>query len=131
MKLYLDVWKNFTNFNGRASRKEYWTFTICHLLILISTCAFIYSSYLLPGEYAIITVLSQFGYIFLLLYWIISLVPRIALTVRRLHDINVTGWFAILMAFSTVGEVALMILALMPSKLENNNFAPRPSHGDD
>ena len=60
--------KNYFNFNGRATRAEYWWWVLFNFLV---------------GLIPIVNWVS----------WIIFLIPNISLTTRRLHDIGKTGWW--------------------------------------
>jgi uncharacterized membrane protein YhaH (DUF805 family) len=77
---YLKAYKKFKQIEGRASVREYWSFTIVHYLIMISLFLWI------P--------LSDFtvGFAPLIIYFVISFVPYITLTIRRLHDTNRDFW---------------------------------------
>jgi len=70
--------KNYVNFKGRARRKEYWGFTLFYALIFAILGAFAFTG---------------IGVILFLVVFVATLPPSISLTVRRLHDINLSGWF--------------------------------------
>lgn len=76
MELYFQAWGKFADFNGRAKRSEYWTF------VLISGIVSFLLSFISP----------EIGAIFVLL----TIIPHISVSVRRLHDINLSGWWALL-----------------------------------
>ena len=50
----------------------------------------------------------------------------LALAVKRLHDLSVTGWLALLVFFPTINWIFLLALAFIPSKQEVNEFGPPP-----
>ena len=73
----------YANFKGRASRSEFWFF---YLFLLIS--------------YAIlISFVAVSLYLFMWLFGIFAfamIIPSLAVSVRRLHDVNKSGWFILL-----------------------------------
>ncbi len=76
--------RNYCNFNGRASRKEYLTTSIMELFILAMPSTLL--MYMLP-EYS--------SYIELA-YELLTLIPKFSLSVRRFHDINMSPYWALL-----------------------------------
>ena len=50
------------------------------------------------------------------------LIPGIALTVRRLHDINKSGWYCLVILIPLVGWIWLLVMLCTDSKPENNNY---------
>jgi len=81
MKWYLKVMRNYIQFNGRARRKEYWMFTLLNTIFLILTLTI---DVLLNLHYFGITVLST-------LYSFATLIPALAVSVRRIHDVGKSG----------------------------------------
>ena len=73
--------QKYADFSGRASRSEYWWFWLFYVLA-ISVAAIINGS---QGSYTLN------GLIF-----IIFLLPNLAVTARRLHDVNRSGWWQLL-----------------------------------
>ncbi len=65
---------NYANFKGRASRKEFWYFALFNLLV---------------ATFFILLNLP----ILVFIYALITLVPSVSLAVRRLHDVNMSGWW--------------------------------------
>ena len=86
--------QNFANFNGRATRKEFWSF---YLFLLVS--AFV------GGIVDGIAGTTYIGNIVV----IILLLPYIAVAIRRMHDVNKSGWLILVTIYN-------LILFLTPSK---------------
>lgn len=84
MDWYLMALKKYAEFQGRAQRKEYWMFTLFNFLamVLLGIVGALLGG---GGEGGLGDVLQG-------LYGIAVLVPGIAVTVRRLHDIGKSGW---------------------------------------
>ncbi len=86
----LKVLKQYADFSGRARRKEYWMFVLFN--IIFSSVAIFMDNIL--GTIIIeekIGGFGFFGYLYVL-YTLIIFIPRLAVTVRRLHDVGKSGW---------------------------------------
>ena len=99
MEWYLKVLKQYGDFSGRARRKEYWMFVLFN--IIFTGIATLIS----PKLYAI--------------YTLAVLIPNLAVSVRRLHDINKSGWW-LLISLTGIGNLLLLYWFLLPS--DNNNI---------
>ncbi len=87
MKWYLLVLKKYAVFQGRARRKEYWYFFLFNLLFAYAVLFF--SIWIkLPSLY--------------LIYVLASLIPGIAVGVRRMHDVNKSGWFILIPIYNLI-----------------------------
>ena len=74
MSWYLDViTKNYINFNGRARRTEFWMFTLVHIIIIF--------------------LLLFLGPVPFILYMLLTIMPAVAVGIRRLHDTGRSGWW--------------------------------------
>jgi uncharacterized membrane protein YhaH (DUF805 family) len=77
------VMENYANFNGRARRKEYWMFFLVNLIIgfILGFVAGLISPSL--------TIIGN-------IYSLAVLVPGIAVAIRRMHDVDKSGWFILI-----------------------------------
>lgn len=125
------LWKS-VDFRGRASRAEFWSYSVFWTL----SCAV--ASYRL-GAYASPTgaSLSQYSamlgeHVLVVLVPVVLLVPFAAVAVRRLHDINVSGWWLI-SASVPVPVVDLFIVGAQvicfarPGTAGANRYGPDPT----
>lgn len=89
----LKCFRHYVDFSGRAQKKEFWYFQLCQILISI-----------IINGYAIIILQenteSSLMHTVSLLFFCIFFLPDMSVTVRRLHDIGKTGWWAILKVVS-------------------------------
>lgn len=87
---YLTALKKYAVFSGRSSRPEFWWFTLVNiaLLLAIEITAFVISSVFGANSPALLVLLAIEALILLA-----TLIPGIAVSVRRLHDIGITGWW--------------------------------------
>jgi uncharacterized membrane protein YhaH (DUF805 family) len=66
-----------------------------------------------------------FGYFFAL-YLLATLVPTLALQVRRLHDVGKSGWFFFICLIPVIGIIYLLVLYCTDSNAGNNGYGPNP-----
>lgn len=121
-KYYFSAWSNTFNYKGRATVKEYWAFL--GLLILVTLAlmlaAALFAIFWLWSLVAVF-ILVAYGHIFL------SFFPNLSLAVRRLHDINMSGFWLFLLFVPVFGWFALFILSLRKGHEGDNKFGPSPS----
>ena len=105
----IDWWKkvvlqNYANFNGRARRAEYWYFTLANLL-------FILPFYMLGfvGAASESTAISILGFAVYAILAFGMLIPGLAVAVRRLHDLNKSGWYYLFVLIPLVGPIILLV----------------------
>ncbi|RYL94315.1 DUF805 domain-containing protein [Sporolactobacillus sp. THM7-4] len=116
MHWYLDVIKNYTGFRGRATRTEFWMFTLINAII--SIIAMLIDYYLLNGLRIVDT-----------LYSLAVLLPSLAVQVRRLHDIGRTGWWILIGVIPVLGWIVLLIYNCTDSQDKENKYGPNPKEG--
>jgi uncharacterized membrane protein YhaH (DUF805 family) len=108
----------YTTFSGRAVRSEYWNFT---LFLVIFSFIFDYIDSLVAGvsywEYT-----DLFGPLSVI-YIIATTIPGLSVSVRRLHDVNKSGWWLFL-SFTVIGLIPLIYWACKKGDEEDNKFGP-------
>ncbi|WP_307078137.1 DUF805 domain-containing protein [Arthrobacter pascens] len=109
--------KKYATFTGRASRSEYWWWTLVSVGISIilniiisagtttSTSSFSSTPQYGPG--------AMFGLILLVIFGLATIVPSLALSVRRLHDSNKSGWMLLLGLIPFVGGIILIVFMVL------------------
>lgn len=115
--------KKYATFTGRASRSEYWWWALISGVVAIvlnfiaSAGATVNDSgAMVPGPGAVI------GYILLGIWGLATIIPSLALVVRRLHDVNFSGWMILIGLVPFLGGLALLIFMLLPPKPEGQRF---------
>ncbi len=106
------VFKNYANFNGRASRAEFWWFVLANIIIIII---------LEMLDSALGTVYALTG-----LYQLAILVPNLAVGARRLQDIGKSGWNLLWMFVPIVGPILLLIWFIQAGETSDNKYGPVP-----
>lgn len=120
MKYYLSVMTNYAEFNGRARRKEFWMFVLFN--IIITFIAMILDSLLGTTNP---TLVVAGGYLELIVA-VIHFVPGLAVTVRRLHDINKSGWFMCVIFIPLAGFIWLLVMECTNGTKGDNEYGPDP-----
>jgi len=115
MNYYTEVLKKYAVFNGRASRAEYWYFLLFNFLIAFGI-GFLEGLLVIASE-TDDSVLAN-------IYYLAVLIPSIAVSVRRMHDVNKSGWFIIVPIYN-------LILALSDGTKGDNKYGNNPKGIDD
>lgn len=118
MDWYLEVWKKYAIFSGRARRKEYWWFFLINLLVSIGLA--IVDG--ITGSFSAETGMGLLGS----LYALAVLIPGIAVSVRRLHDTERSGWWLLLAFIPVVGAIVLLVFLVQDSKPGANQYGVNP-----
>ncbi|HKJ43372.1 MAG TPA: DUF805 domain-containing protein [Sunxiuqinia sp.] len=118
MNWYLKVLKQYADFSGRARRKEYWMFVLFNILFAIVAL-------ILDNLLGLTVGKLPYG-VFYFLYSLVVLIPGLAVSVRRLHDIGKSGWMILISLIPIVGGIWLLILLVSDSKPGENEYGPNP-----
>ena len=118
MNWYLEVLKKYAVFSGRARRKEYWFFVLFNAIFAIAAMIL---------DNILGLAIEDAGYgPFYILYALATIVPGVAVSVRRLHDIGKSGWYILLAIIPCVGAIILLIFDLTPGDPGDNEYGPDP-----
>ncbi|WZH36905.1 MAG: DUF805 domain-containing protein [Microbacterium enclense] len=118
--------KKYATFSGRASRSEYWWWVLASAIVtfvLQLLIALTGAARMRPD--GTFEVEGGFGVIFvvLLAIWgLVTIVPYIALLVRRLHDTNRSGFWVFIYFVPLAGPIILFVFTLLSSKPEGARF---------
>lgn len=126
MNLFEDYFLNvikqhYADFSGRASRSQFWYFTLFSFLIslAISVVTGIIGSVLNTGIFSLLGVL----------YSLAIVVPSVCLGIRRLHDTGKSGWWYLISLVPFVGFIILIVFWVMDSEADRNQYGPNPKRG--
>jgi len=111
MNWYIGVLKKYAVFSGRARRKEYWMFTLVNVIILL----------VLAGVEKALGILGPS-----VIYALAVLLPGLAVSIRRLHDTDRSGWWMLLSLVPFIGAVVLLVFMVLDSNPGGNRFGPNP-----
>ena len=118
MYWYLEVMKKYAVFSGRASRKEFWMFQLVNIVIAMVLVAgiFIEAASSTPSMFFILLVCG---------YGLATIIPSLAVSARRLHDINFSGWW-LLLSLVPGGGIVLLVFYVLESNPGPNQYGPNP-----
>tara|TARA_B100000029_G_C17181830_1_gene817263 strand:- start:170 stop:541 length:372 start_codon:yes stop_codon:yes gene_type:complete len=105
--------KKYANFNGRASRSEFWWFQLFYIIVIF--VAVIFDSMYVDNSQAMGPVE--------LISTLILLLPAISVTARRLHDVGRSGWW-MLVAITVIGLIPLFIWYVSVGTKSKNKYGP-------
>jgi uncharacterized membrane protein YhaH (DUF805 family) len=112
------VFNKYAVFSGRSLRSEYWFWVLFGFLATIVLS--------IIDSVVFGTRTSSSGPLEIL-FGLATIIPGIAVTVRRLHDVNKSGWW-ILIAFTVVGIIPLIYWYCQPGTPGKNQYgAPAPT----
>ena len=124
----ISVFAGTFRFSGRAPRSEFWWFFLFEIFAVI-VLAMIDAKTVMQviaqssGSPDLFTGLNPFA-LTLVYYSILTFFPRMAVTVRRLHDVGLSGWFYLIYFVPVVGGLVVMIIMMLPSESGGNKFGP-------
>ncbi|MDR3608381.1 MAG: DUF805 domain-containing protein [Oligoflexia bacterium] len=115
MNWYFGTWEKYAVFHGRARRKEYWYFQLFNFI----ACVVIGAA----------QALAHFPPVLSILFSLASILPGIAVSVRRLHDTNRSGWWMFFSLIPIIGPITLVVFFATDGQPEENRFGPSPKSG--
>lgn len=116
MNHYINVLKKYATFSGRATRSEYWYFVLIYsiiytILMCIDLAVGTFSQELMDKG-------TFLGFLSTA-YSLVLFLPSLAVTVRRLHDINKSGWWVLFILVPIIGFILLVVYLCTNSKVDN------------
>ena len=122
MQWYLAAVKNYAGFSGRARRAEYWLYLYFSFVIVLV----LYLLTLAIGPYFVSELIP--------LYYLAMLVPSLAVLVRRLNDVGISGWWILTGFVPIIGIIAIFIIfmvTVLPGRRGPNRYGDDPKrHAD-
>lgn len=116
--------------SGRAPRSEFWWFFLFEILAVI-VLIFVDMATIMQlvaqsqGSAGGLENLNPFS-LTLVYYFILTFFPRLSVTVRRLHDVGLSGWFYLIYFVPIIGGLIVFIMMMLPSESRDNKFGPPP-----
>jgi uncharacterized membrane protein YhaH (DUF805 family) len=111
---------NYVTFSGRAARSEFWYWTL--FVVLVTIAAGILDRGLFDFDEP--TTTGVFGPLVSLIFFL----PGLAVSVRRLHDLDRSGWW-LLLVLTVIGVILLIIWDFIKGTAGPNRFGPDPLGG--
>jgi uncharacterized membrane protein YhaH (DUF805 family) len=114
MEWYVKVLRNYAKFDGRATRQEYWMFYLFNFLIMIGI---IFVGVLTDSDFLLVL---------FYLYNLAIVLPTLAVTVRRLHDMGKSGAAIFYNLIPFVGPIIHLVQVCTESQQSDNKYGPNP-----
>ena len=112
--------KKYAVFSGRSRRKEFWLFMLLYIIVIVVAGV-------IDGVMGTLDVETGIG-VFSGIVSLGLLIPSIAVSVRRLHDRNLRGWW-LLVYFTGIGAIVIIIFFCMRGTVGGNRFGDDPIAG--
>lgn len=118
MEWYLKVMRQYADFSGRARRKEYWMFILFNIIFAIVAM-------ILDNVLGIAFGQIGYGPIYVI-YALAVLLPGLAVTVRRLHDVGKSGWMYFIVLIPIIGAIWILVLMCTEGDSGSNEYGSNP-----
>jgi uncharacterized membrane protein YhaH (DUF805 family) len=118
MSWFIEALKKYAVFGGRSRRKEYWYFVlfVAIISIALSIIDSLFGTYHRESGAGLLSGLFSLA----------VLIPSIAVSVRRLHDIDRTGWWVLISLVPLVGWIVLLVFHVQDGTPSPNRYGPDP-----
>ena len=120
----------YADFSGRSQRREFWLFVLFHYIVGISFAAilgivmlFLYLGDMSEDGMTTVALILVVPYV---LYSLWVIVPGLAVTVRRLHDLDKSGWSILIGLIPIAGPILLIVWYATQGTSGPNRFGPDP-----
>jgi uncharacterized membrane protein YhaH (DUF805 family) len=131
----LEPLRRYADFNGRSRRMEYWMYTLLYVGVFL--VLFILMMAGLPwdemGQDRAVQSdpgpIFWFGFVLMMVWAIANFLPSLAVTVRRLHDQDKTGWFYFISFIPYVGPLVLLVFMFLDGTPGPNQYGDDPKGG--
>ena len=130
MNWYLTVLKKYVVFSGRARRKEYWMYMLFNTLVQIVLMGIMFATFTPSDEMGRGGSLGLGGML-MGIYLLANFLPSLAVTVRRLHDTNRSGWWTLITLIPYIGGIILLILLCLKGTEGDNRFGEDPLEAEE
>jgi uncharacterized membrane protein YhaH (DUF805 family) len=134
--------RRYADFTGRSRRMEFWSFWLFIMIAYAVISAIVFAT---SGSLAVFSDYNSVGYsafmplffggagLLFVIFWLATLIPGIAVTVRRLHDRDMSGWWYLGIVIANfipliglIAGLALFVLMLLPGTPGPNHYGPDP-----
>ncbi len=118
MEWYVGVLKKYADFSGRARRMEYWMYFLFNVVI-------VFGMLFLDGALGLRKAGDSFSPLYTL-YALATLVPGLAVSIRRMHDTNKSALWILIVFIPLIGGLILLLFLVKPGDVGKNQYGPDP-----
>ena len=119
MKYFFLAFKKWNDINGRANLREFWYFVLFSIIFSFLISFFDVILLVVLGKEITDNSLGILG----IIYSILIFIPNTTITVRRLHDVNKSGW-NLLWYITIIGGLFILILNVLKGTAGDNKYGP-------
>jgi uncharacterized membrane protein YhaH (DUF805 family) len=133
MNILIRPWAHYADFEGRSRRTEYFLFHLSFWVVLvavIAVMAVVVRPEPMPDPEAPPSAAAMAAGAFLMLFYMAAIVPSIAVTVRRAHDMDQSGWMVLLLLVPLVGFIYGLVLLFGSGTEGENDYGWDPRDGE-
>jgi len=120
--------RRYADFSGRSRRKEYWMFTLLIILIEVVMIGWILAA--AAGAQGQMTAMVTLPFVLLMIVGLALVIPSLAVTVRRLHDLDKSGWYYFIAFVPLVGAIVLLVFMCTDGTPGPNRYGEDPKAGE-
>ena len=134
MELMLNPLKHYADFNGRARRREFWSWFL-FVWVMLFVLMYLDAALGLGGTATGYRTGNSIGFsmsggLLSLLFGIATLLPTLAVGARRLHDVGKNGWYLLFNLVLIFGWAYLLYLYVQPGMTGPNEYGSDPKAAD-
>lgn len=107
MEYFISALKQYADFNGRATRQQYWMYILFYIIIAIAVGV-------VDGLLGTMALTGIYG--------LGMLIPSISICTRRLHDTGRSGWWQLIALIPLIGGIVLLVFLVQESKTIDNQY---------
>lgn len=116
-------WSHYATFKGRSRRSEYWYLQL--FLVLTNLAVAVIDLALMNGDFDRF-IANGGGGIVGLIWILVTILPALAVLVRRLHDTGKSGWWALIGFIPLAGVIVLLVFTVLDSDAGENKYGVSP-----
>jgi uncharacterized membrane protein YhaH (DUF805 family) len=123
--------KRYADFGGRSRRKEYWMYQLfTGLVYLILFCLMLAGlpwcelgdGSLEQNPNALFTPVFWLGFGLIMVWYVVTFIPDIAVTVRRFHDQDLSGWLYLIRFVPYIGVLIVFVFMVIDGRRGENKY---------
>jgi uncharacterized membrane protein YhaH (DUF805 family) len=134
--------RRYADFRGRSRRMEFWAFglfnVIVYAVLAVIVIAFTgsmgaFSEAGANGYSGLLSIVFGGAGLLFLLWWLATIIPTVAVTVRRLHDRDMSGWWylgmivlSLIPLVGFIASIAFLVIMFLPGTPGPNRFGEDP-----
>jgi len=113
------VLQRFAKFDGRAGRSEFWWFVLANVIAYVALLILMGIGFAISDGLGILLLLAAIA------YYLVIIIPGVAVSIRRLHDTNKSGWL-LLISLIPFGGIILLVFYIQEGTPGPNDYGVAP-----